>query len=145
MKNKISTKIVIAIVSCSILVSAIVGITSIVKSTSIIKQEAKEKLLNIASSRGNEYTIQTTKVENTVKELSGLVLGTIEISKVKDPSYINIYEKQLSSLMKSLGDSNNGLVGLYINFDPKFTDGSKAYDVTYKYDEQKKQSLDKER
>ncbi|MBZ9685256.1 methyl-accepting chemotaxis protein [Clostridium estertheticum] len=140
MKNKISTKIVIAIVSCSILVSAMVGITSIVKSTSIIKQEATEKLLNIASSRGNEYTVQTTKVENTVKELSGLVLNTIEVSKVKDPSYISTYEKQISSLMKSLGDSNNGLVGLYIIFDPKFTGGSKTYDVAYNYDEQKKQS-----
>ncbi|MCB2295601.1 hypothetical protein LGK95_19155 [Clostridium algoriphilum] len=100
MKNRINTKIVIAIVSCSILVSAIVGITSIVKSTSIIKHEATDKLLNMVSSRGNEYTVQT-KVENTVKELSGLVLGTIEVSKVKDPSYMNIYEKQLSSLMKS--------------------------------------------
>ncbi|MBU3114118.1 PDC sensor domain-containing protein [Clostridium lacusfryxellense] len=140
MKHKISTKIVIAIVGCSILVSALVGIASIVKSTSIIKQEATENLLNIASSRGNEYTVKTTKVENTVKELSGLVLGTIKVSKVKDLAYINSYEQQLIPLMKSLGDSNNGLVGLYINFDPKFTDGSKAYDVTYKYDEQKKLS-----
>ncbi|MBW9157669.1 methyl-accepting chemotaxis protein [Clostridium tagluense] len=140
MKNKISTKIVIAIVSCSILVSAIVGITSIFKSTSIIKHEATEKLLDIASSKGNEYTIQTTKVENTVKELSGLVLGTIEVSKVKDPSYMNTYEKQLSRLMKSLGDSNNGLVGMYMTFDSKFTDGSKIYEVFYEYDEQKKQS-----
>lgn len=119
MKNKISTKIVIAIVSCSVLISAIIGVTSIVKSTSIIKQEATERLLNIASSRGNEYTVQTTKVENTVKELSGLVVGTIDISKVKDPSYMNTYESQLSSLMKSLGGSNTGIVGLYMNFDPK--------------------------
>ncbi|MBZ9622033.1 methyl-accepting chemotaxis protein [Clostridium sp. FP2] len=140
MKNKISSKIIIAIVSCSILVSAIVGITSIVKSTSIIKQEATEKLLNIASSRGNEYTIQTTVVENTVKELAGLVLGTMQGSKVKDSSYMNTYEKELSSLMKSIGDSNKGLVGLYINFDPKFTKVSKAYDVAYEYDEQKKDS-----
>lgn len=140
MKSKISTKIIIAIVGCSILVSAIVGIASIVKSTSIIKKEATEKLLSIASSRGNEYTVQTTKVENTVKELAGLILGSIEISKVKDPSYMDTYETQLSSLMKSLGESNTGLVGLYINFDPEFTAGSKVYDVTYKYDEEKKES-----
>lgn len=140
MKSKISTKIIIAIVSCSILVSAIVGITSIVKSTSIIKQEAAEKLLSIASSRGNEFTIQTTKVENTVKELSGIILSTIETSKVKDSKYMDTYENQLSSLMMSLGDSNTGLVGLYINFDPEFTGGNKAYDVTYKYDEEKKES-----
>ncbi|MCB2296514.1 methyl-accepting chemotaxis protein [Clostridium tagluense] len=140
MKNKISTKIIIAIVSCSILVSAMVGITSILKSTSIIKKEATDKLLNIASSRGNEYTIQTTKVENTVKELSGLVLGTIEVSKVKDPKYISAYEKQLGSLMKSLGDSNNGLIGLYMIFNPKFTGSSESYCVNYLYDEGKKQS-----
>ncbi|MBW9157917.1 methyl-accepting chemotaxis protein [Clostridium tagluense] len=140
MKNKISTKIIIAIVSCSILVSAMVGITSILKSTSIIKQEATDKLLNIASSRGNEYTIKTTKVESTVKELSGLVLGTIEISKVKDPKYISAYEKQLGSLMKSLGDSNNGLIGLYMIFNPKFTGSRKSYCVNYSYDEGKKQS-----
>ncbi|MBZ9622998.1 methyl-accepting chemotaxis protein [Clostridium sp. FP2] len=140
MKNKISTKIIIAIVSCSILVSAMVGITSILKSTSIIKQEATDKLLNIASSRGNEYTIQTTKVENTVKELSGLVLGTIEASKFKDPKYISVYEKQLGSLMKTLGDSNNGLIGLYMIFNPKFTGSSESYCVNYLYDEGKKQS-----
>ncbi|MGH4123662.1 MAG: methyl-accepting chemotaxis protein [Clostridium sp.] len=140
MRKKISTKIIIAIVSCSILVSALVGITSILKSTSIIKQEATDKLKNIASSRGNEYTIQTTKVENTVKELSGLVLGTIEVSKVKDPKYISAYEKQLGSLMKNLGDSNNGLIGLYMIFNPKFTGSSKSYCVNYSYDEGKKQS-----
>ncbi|MGH4124605.1 MAG: methyl-accepting chemotaxis protein [Clostridium sp.] len=140
MKNKISTKIIIAIVSCSILVSAIVGITSIAKSTSIVKQEATEKLINLASSRGNEYTIQTTVVENTVNELAALVLSTIQVSKAKDSSYINTYEKQLSSLMKSVGESNKGIVGLYINFDPKFTKGSMVYDVAYEYDEQKKDS-----
>ncbi len=139
-KNKISNKIIIAIVSCSILVSAIVRITSIVEATSIIKQEATEKLSYVASSKGNEYTVHTTKVENTVKELLGLVLGTIDVSKVKDPNYMNAYEKKLSSLMKSLGNSNIGLVGLYVNFDPKFTGGNKPYSVTYKYDEKKKQS-----
>ncbi|MBU3199907.1 methyl-accepting chemotaxis protein [Clostridium estertheticum] len=139
MKKKISTKIVIAIVSCSILVSTLVGIASIVKSTSIIKKEATENLLNIASSRGNEYTVHTTKVENTVKELSGLVIGTIDVSKVKDKNYMNAYENQLSPLINNLGVSNTGIVGLYMNFDPKFTDGSKAYDVAYYYDEQKKE------
>ncbi|MGV8979658.1 methyl-accepting chemotaxis protein [Clostridium sp.] len=140
MKTKISTKIIIAIVSCSILVSAIVGITSIVKSTSIIKQETTGRLLNIASSSGNEYTVHTTKVENTINELSGLVLGTIEVSKAKDQKYMDTYEKTFSTLMKSLGDSNTNLVGMYMTFDPKFTDGSKIREISYEYDEQKKQS-----
>lgn len=54
MKKKLSFRIVTAIVLCSVLVSSIVGVISIIQSTNIIKSEAKDKLLNIASSRGNE-------------------------------------------------------------------------------------------
>ena len=124
MKNKISTKIIMAIVSCSVLVSAIVGIANSMKSSSIIKAEANDTLLNLASSRGNEYNIQIVKVENTVKELSGIVVGTLDTSKVKDSNYMNKYEQEISSLIKNLGDSNKGIIGLYINFDPKFTGGT---------------------
>lgn len=70
MNKKLSLRIIAAIVFCSILVSSIVGIISIIQSTSIIKSEAKDKLLYLASSRGNEYTIITSKAENTVKALS---------------------------------------------------------------------------
>jgi methyl-accepting chemotaxis protein len=138
--KKLSTRIVTAILLCSILISATVGITSIVKSSSIIKNEAKERLLNIASSRGNEYSIQVSTIENTVNELAGIVLGSIDISKVKDDNYFSNYEKDLASIVKSLGDSNKGIAGLYVNFDPKFTSGSKGFDVAYIHDESKQQS-----
>lgn len=135
--KKLSTRIVTAILLCSVLISATVGFTSIVKSSSIIKNEAKERLLNIASSIGNEYSIQTSKTENTVNELTEIVLGSIDISKVKDDNYFNNYQKEISSIVKSLGDSNKGIVGLYINFDPKFTSGNQVFDIAYDYDEEK--------
>jgi methyl-accepting chemotaxis protein len=64
--KKLSTRIVTAILLCSVVISSIVGVASIMECSSIIKSEVKDKLLNIAASRANEYTIQTTKVENTV-------------------------------------------------------------------------------
>lgn len=137
--KKLSTKIVFAIVLCLVIISSIVGITSIAKSSSIIKSEAKDKLLNIASSRGNEYSIQTSKAENLVMDLSGIVLGSIDVSKAKDDNYLNNYEKELGSIIKRLGDSNKDIVGLYMNFDPKFTSGSQGFDATYSYDENKKE------
>lgn len=139
--KKLSSRIVIAILLCSVLISAIVGVTSIVKSSSIIKSEARDKLLNIASSRANEYAIQTSKVENTSNELAEIVLGSIDISKVKDDNYLNNYGIGLGNIIKSLGDSNKGIVGLYINFDPKFTSGSKNFDIAYGYDESKKEGI----
>lgn len=141
MKKKLSFRIVTAIVLCSVLVSSIVGVISIIQSTNIIKSEAKDKLLNIASSRGNEYSIITSKAENTVKELSEIVLGSIDVSKVKDDNYLNNYENELSGIVKSLADSNEGIVGLYINFDPGFTSGNKGFDVTYTYDESEKEGI----
>lgn len=137
--KKLSNRIVGAIVLCSILMSSVVGIISIAKCSITIKNEVKDKLLNIASSRANEYSIETSKAENIVTNLSGVVLGSIDISKAKDDDYINDYEIELAKIIKSLGDSNNDIAGLYINFDPKFTSGSKAFDVAYGYDENKKE------
>lgn len=141
LKKKISTRIVAAIVFCSILISAIVGTSSILKSSIIIKKEAKDKLLDIASSRGNEYSIQTIKVENTVDELSGIILSSMDISKVKDNNYMSTYENQLVNLIKSLGDSNKGITGLYFSFDPQFTGGNNTYDIAYSYNDTKKKVI----
>ncbi|WP_052085597.1 methyl-accepting chemotaxis protein [Clostridium sp. HMP27] len=139
--KKLSTKIVTSIVICSILISSIVGIISMIRASSVIKNEAKEKLLNIASSRGNEYSIQTSKAENIVNDLCGIVLGSIEISKAKDDNYINKYQKELGNIIKNIGCSNKEIVGLYVNFDPKFTSGSTCFDVAYLYDESKKEGI----
>jgi methyl-accepting chemotaxis protein len=58
----------------------VIGIISIEKSSYTIKNEAKDKLLNIASSRGSNYSIETSKVENTVNEMSKIVIETIDVS-----------------------------------------------------------------
>lgn len=136
MKKKLSFRIVAAIVFCSVLVSSIVGVISIFQSISIIKSEAKDKLLYIASSRGNEYSIITTKAENTVRSLAEIILGSIDVSRVKDDSYLDDYENEMCGILESLAESNgDGIVGLYFNFDPGFTSGSKGFDITYIYDE----------
>ncbi|OAA83048.1 methyl-accepting chemotaxis protein [Clostridium ljungdahlii] len=139
MKNKIITKIVSTIVVCFILVAIIVGGVSIIKSTQVIKSEAIDKLLNIASSKGNEYSIQPAKMENTVSELSKAILQSIDVSKINDTNYMNKYENNIGLLMKSLGENNKNIVDLYINFDPKFTGGHETYDIGYEYDDVKNQ------
>jgi len=140
MRLRIDTKIIIAILFCSILLSVVIGTSTILRSTEIIKNEVKDKILQIALSRGNEFTIQTSRIENTVIELSGLVLDSIDFSKVKNDQYMTEYLDTMSSIVKSLGDYNKGIVGLYVNFDPLFTSGTTAYDIGYTYDEMTKTS-----
>lgn len=131
MKNRISTKIITCVVLCSILISAVVGITGIKISTSVIKNEAYDKISNIAKSRGNEYSIEIQKTENTVKEYAKIISDSIELSKINDIDYMNSFEEKFSSLTKSIGLSNKGIVGLYINFNPELTGGEKPYDLAY--------------
>lgn len=140
MKN-VRNKITGGILLCAILISTIVGATSILKSSSIIKSEAKSSLLNMASSKGNEYSIQTSKIENTVDELSKIILESINISKAKDDDYLSSYEKELEKVLKALGDSNEKISEIYVNFDPKFTSGNKNFDISYGYDENTKGNI----
>lgn len=138
--KKLSSKIIFAILFCSVLISANVGITSILKSSSIIEEEAKEKLLNIASSTGNEFAIQTSKVENTVSELAKVIIESIDISRVEDDTYLSDYEEYIAKILRALGDSNKNILDIYINFDPKFTSGNKNFDVAYTFEESKNKS-----
>lgn len=138
MKFKIGTKIIITIVVCCILIATIVGTTCIVKSIGVIKDEAKGKIMNIASSKGNEYSIQTLKIENSLTELSNIISNSIDITKINDADYVSTYENGLTSIIQSLGSSNNGIIGLYINFNPNLTGGEQPFDISYNYDEAKK-------
>ena len=140
MRGKISTKIMVSIALCSVLVSSTVGIVGFKGSANIIETEAKNGVLNLVQSKGNEYTIQTTKYESTLNELATIVTKSIDTSKAKDDKYIEGYEEELGKILLAMGEANKNIIGLYFNFDPKFTSGSKAFDEAYSYDESKKQS-----
>lgn len=145
MKNKISTSIVISIILCSFLTAFIVGTISIFKSTEIIKIGAEGELLNLASSRASEYSVQTSKAENTVKELSLIVNQNIDLSQVKNNDYMLAYEDKVKSILGGMGSNNKLIVGLYVNFNPKLTGGDKPYDVAYNYDSKENNNVTKKK
>ena len=140
MRFRIGTKIIFSILACSLIISIIVGFSTVSRSTKIIKAEVEDKMERIAVGTGNEFSIQTTKVENTVKELSGVVIRSFDPTKATDPVYMEEFVSKTSHLVKNLGDSNEGLVGLYFMFSPEYTGGKKPYDVAYIYDEATKTS-----
>lgn len=139
MGKKISNKIILCVVTCSVLISAVVGITAIKESTIVIKDEAYGKILSIAESKGNKYSIEIQKTENTVKEYAQVISDSIDMSKVNDAKYMNSFQSQFATLTKSIGVSNNDIVGLYINFNPELTGGQQPYDLAYFYDERTNQ------
>jgi len=140
MRWNIGTKIMLAILFCSTLAAGVVGIASILQARAILRQEVLEKVQGIAAERGHEFTIQTNKIENSVNELVGIVMGDFDRTRAKDDAYVQALEERLGPVVKSMGDSNTGIVGLYFNFDPAYTSGSKAFDIGYTFDEQTRSS-----
>jgi len=73
MIKKLSTQIVLGIAGCSIVLAIVIGVISMIKSTAIISNEVYGKLQNIAFSKGNEFSIETSKIENTVDQVSEMM------------------------------------------------------------------------
>lgn len=133
MRNKISTKVIASILLCSVIISAVVGITSIYVATKEIKHEAFGEVASIAESKANKYSIEIQNTENTVKEYTQIIVDNIDESKLNDASYMNEFEKEYGSMTKSIGISNSGIIGLYINFNPDLTGKGGPYDLAYYY------------
>lgn len=137
--RKIGTQIILCIVISSVIMASLIGIFVSAKSSEMMTAEAKDKILQIAGNKGNEFAVLSTKMENTVNELGDYVVAQTDMKKLSDNDYMKQLEEEFSKLVESMGNTNEGVAGLYVNFDPSLTNGSKAYDVAYVYDEESEQ------
>lgn len=124
MFNKLSTRIIAAIIACTVIIAVVVGITVTLESTTIISNEAKEKIQYIASSKGNELAVQTSGIETSVNALSEYIEHNMDTSRAKDDEYIEQYENEISALISGMAENNKNISGLYINFNPDFASGN---------------------
>lgn len=138
--KKLGTKIIIGIVACSVIMTIMIGLSVMLVSTKAIDKEAKDKLLYISSSRGNEFNILTAKIENTVNDVAQIILSEIDSSKAIDDIYMSSFEQAHANMFLQIGESKKDIVGLYFNFDPSFTSGRKGFDIAYLFDQETKQT-----
>jgi len=131
MIKKLSTQIVLGIAGCSIVLAIVIGVISMIKSTAIISNEVYGKLQNIAFSKGNEFSIETSKIENTVDQVSEMITQRIDEAQVKNDEYISAFEIETSPFITAVASSNQNVIGLYFNFDPGYTSGDKGFDIAY--------------
>ena len=128
--RKIGTKIVLAILICSIAMALVVGGIIIEKSVSVIKKEAGDKLLLMAESHTNHFDQLLKTVEVSVNNLAFTVGAGLDINKFKsDSTYITNYLERIDSIVKEFAENTNGSKGIYIQISPEITNGN--YSVLY--------------
>lgn len=127
---KISSKIMVTIVLCSVFTLILVGGFSLYQGSKYIKEQAKEKLTFMGMSYANEFSQTIKETESYVDSLYTAILSSFDIEKYrKDADYIAQYQDQLDEIIKLFSTNDNNALGIYVTFDPYLTD--EAYEVWY--------------
>ncbi len=114
--KKMSTKLILAIVSCSILASLIVGSVSLIQSISNIKEEATEKLTYMTASVQSDLKGKMALISTATTQMTEVVSNSLQ-----DSSSLTGQLTTLDQLTKSYIGSTDSALSAYIEFDPNYT------------------------
>lgn len=125
--KKISTRIIITVLACSIAMAAVVGISSILRSVSVIKDEALNGLLATGESVSRDLDEDLVVYESIVSNMHQIIEGTIDMSRLTEEGYLNEYSSTiLSPIIQKMTMVTDKSAGLYIVFDYKYSGKSEG-------------------
>lgn len=133
--RKISFKIVLAIVGCSILLAALVGGISIYQSSRTLEEGVKEKLTLLAESHANEFNTVIRRTEHGVAGLEKIVSSTVNRARLRSnlSNYQSTYRELIGPVVKGIAESLDNLFTCYVVFNPEVTE--EVLQVVYVLDE----------
>lgn len=125
--KKISTRIILTVLLCSVAMSVIVGVSSILRSTNVIEEEARNNLIATtqvyAENINEDFAVYETIVSNMYK----IVEGTIDTSRLNEKGYLEEYSNTIiSPIIQGMAQETPKNAGLYIVFDSKYTGKSEG-------------------
>ncbi len=125
--KKISTRIVLTVLICSILMSLLVGVTSILRSMDIIEKEAKENLLEKSQVYTGQFNEDLVYYETIISNIYEMVEGTIDTTRLYEEGYFENYTNTiLNPIIRGITKETRKCAGLYVVFDPKYTGRSEG-------------------
>jgi methyl-accepting chemotaxis protein len=119
----IKLKIFLAIITCSILIAALIGFESISHSTNVAETNSREKLTLMCQNKTIELNSQIAKIEESVNTLSEIVLENLDdVNKFSsDPQYVQNYQNRIENIARKFGENTDGAMTFYIRFNPQIT------------------------
>lgn len=136
--KKISLKIMLAIIICSITTSTILFIVSIRQTSFIMNEEVERTLLYASEKYANQLSVYFKNTEGLVEAIAANVTVTFDPEeKAASPSYFNEYMSYLNRIIKETLNDSDIAYGLYFTFNPELTYPTQE-EVWYAYDEKGK-------
>jgi methyl-accepting chemotaxis protein len=120
--NKIITKILLAIILCSIMVAVSIGFLSVLHASKILRQEAYDKFRYVSSNYANEFSAILKNIEGSVDTLESVVASSFDSNQFEaDHTYQSAYMKKMNDMLKKVGGNSNSINGVYIVINPELT------------------------
>lgn len=120
--KKIGTKIIIAIVLCSIFLSTIIGGISLIVGSQVTENESTDKLVFMAEINSQKLSKKFEDAEFTLDNLSSYILSNIDLGKIKTGiNYLSTYSDSLEPILKEFLNKNSDYIKLHVNFNPELT------------------------
>lgn len=120
--NKIITKILIAIILCSIMVAVSIGFLSVLQASKSLRQEAYDKFRYVSSNYANEFSAILKNIEGSVDTLESVVASSFDSNQFTvDHDYQSEYMKRMDDMLKKIGDKSTNIQGIYVIINPELT------------------------
>ena len=133
--KKISLRIMLAIIICSITTSTILCVVSIKRASSVMNDEVEQMLSYASEKYSNQLSIYFKNTEGLVDSLAANVSVTFDPSKHKDDDRcFKEYKSYLDGIIKETLQYSDIAYGLYFTFSPELTYPTQE-EVWYAFDE----------
>lgn len=128
--KRISTRIILVILICTVVTSMTIGIISITKGKAAIKEEAKANLEHMSEAYANKFSRDFRKVEMISDSLEYLITSQFDINDIKgNPTYLDDFKMKIAPVVKEIAQKSSSANSAYIYFNPELA--GEAHDLYF--------------
>ncbi|QQE75341.1 methyl-accepting chemotaxis protein [Brevibacillus composti] len=121
--GSIKTKIMLAIVLCSVLTVSLVGFASWYSSKQMIEEQMYQNAQYLVENKAKDLNNTIEKIESSVDYLSVAVLSMLDdVEKFKtDDGYIYSLQEKVRPIAENIAKETNGAMAFYVRFNPEYS------------------------
>ncbi|QHW33976.1 methyl-accepting chemotaxis protein [Paenibacillus rhizovicinus] len=119
----VKTKIMIAIITCSVIAVLVVGLIGINTANQMLKQSSDEAAKLNVDTKAKSLNLTIEAIEQSVNGLAVSAISMLDdVRKFKtDPAYVKAYQEKIRPLAEQFSQNTKGAMAFYIRFNPTFT------------------------
>ncbi len=117
--KKISSRIILVILLCTIITSMTVGMVSLRNGKEAVKVEALSNIQNMAKAYANKFSRDFVKIEMIGDNLEHLITSQFDINKLKiESTYLEEFKMSIEPIVKEIAQESSFANSAYIYFNP---------------------------